>query len=493
MERTGLFPARMLGFGFYWAWLFLACVTPSLFGGGQYVLGLPLETAELIARLVFILMIILMARKISPARLERILLGATLVSSVVASILFVLGNSNLALPMILFMGVADASMFMLWLCFFGNDRVGQTAIFLSASYAVGAIITLVVRTMPVHLLDGCILALPVISCAAFWLSSRGVEHAAEEPRPDEISKTPSPSLSFPFVKRICIAIGLYALSFALVTSTLFANGISTFFMGPAVEAPCCLLLGIVLAFQFWKAKDAQSVYRGYRIVPVLAALGAITFLVAFNNDIMTVLACALIMLGYLTFEILALNDICNAVKLNSLSPIKTFGIMRMAITVGMLIGWFLGIASPYANDIISPFPYITFFIVPAVIVASTLIFTEKEVFSVRVATYERVENERIGAEFGTTDSKKAILQEAAAIEEEAVVTFGAKWHLSKREMEILPLLLRGKTAVYISEQLYVAPGTVKTHVYNIYRKLDIHSKMELLDSYNQFRNSIDNN
>lgn len=492
MGRHGLFPARMLGFGFYWAWLFLACVTPSLFIGGQYVLGLPLETAELLVRLVFVLVIIAMASKIAAVKLERMLLGATLVSSVATSLLFALGSSQFAIAMVFFMGIADACMFMLWLCFFGNDRIGQTAIFLSASYAVGAIITLIVRTMPVHILNGCVLALPVISCATFWLSSRGVERAIEEPPSNELSGVPSPSPAHPFVRRICIAIGLYALSFALVTSTLFANGISTFFMGPVIEAPCCLLLGIILAFLFWKTKDAQSVYRGYKIVPILVALGAITFLVAVNNDIMTILACALIMLGYLTFEILGLNDLCNAVKLNSLSPIKTLGIMRIAITTGMLIGWFLGIASPYVSDIISPFPYVTFFIVPSTIVASTLIFTEKEVFSVRVATCEREENERADADSGTTDSKQAILQEAAAIEGEAVVAFGAKWRLSNREMEILPLLPQGKTAVYISEQLYVAPGTVKTHVHNIYRKLDIHSKMELLDSYNQFRNSIDN-
>lgn len=491
MEWNGLFPARMLGFGFYWAWLFLACVTPSLFTGGQYVLGLPLETAELLARLVFILAIILMASKVSAVRLEQLLLGVTLVSSVTASLLFVFGISQFAIAMIIFMGVADASMFMLWLCFFGNDRIGQTAIFLSASYAVGAIITLAARAMPVHLLNGCILALPVVSCATFWLSSRGVGNAIEEPSLDELSEVSSYQ-ALPFVIRICIAIGLYALSFALVTSTLFANSINAYFMGPVIEAPCCLLLGIVLAFLFWKAKDVQSVYRGYKIVPILAALGAMFFLVAFNNVTMTILACVLIMLGYLVFEILALNDLCNAVKLNSLSPIKTFGIMRTAITVGMLIGWFLGIASPYVSDIISPFLYITFFTVPSTIVASTLIFTEKEVFSVRVATCERVENERVDAEFGTADSKKAILEEAAAIEEETVIAFGAEWRLSKREMEILPLLLQGKTAVYISEQLYVAPGTVKTHIYNIYRKLDIHSKMELLDSYNQFRNLIDN-
>lgn len=491
MERTGLFPARMLGFGFYWAWLFLACVTPSLFSGGQYVLGLPLETAELLTRLVFILVIIVIARKIPPARLERLLLGATLVSSVAGSLLFILGNSQLALPMILFMGIADASMFMLWLCFFGNDRMGQTAIFLSASYAVGAIITLVVRTMPVHLLYGCILALPIISCMTFWLSSREFAKATEEPGSDEML-TASSYQAFPFVKRICAAIGLYALSFALVTSTLFANSIDTFFMGPAIEAPCCLVLGIVLAFLFWKTRDVQSVYRGYRMVPVLAALGAIAFLVSFDNSIMTILACALIMLGYLVFEILALNDICNAVKLNSLSPIKTFGVMRIAITVGMLLGWFLGMASPCLSDVISPLSYITFFIVPTVVVASTLVFTEKEIFSVRVATYERIESEQAGTEINAANSKKAILQEAAAIEEEAIVAFGAEWHLSRREMEILPLLLKGKTAVYISEQLYVAPGTVKTHIYNIYRKLDIHSKMELLDSYNQFRNSIEN-
>lgn len=54
-------------------------------------------------------------------------------------------------------------------------------------------------------------------------------------------------------------------------------------------------------------------------------------------------------------------------------------------------------------------------------------------------------------------------------------------------MEVLPLLLSGKTATYISEKLFIARGTTKTHIYNIYRKMGIHSKMEMFDMFEEYR------
>ena len=43
------------------------------------------------------------------------------------------------------------------------------------------------------------------------------------------------------------------------------------------------------------------------------------------------------MAAYLAFEILALNDLCNEVKLRGLSAIKIFGRARAMITLGMLV------------------------------------------------------------------------------------------------------------------------------------------------------------
>lgn len=56
-----------------------------------------------------------------------------------------------------------------------------------------------------------------------------------------------------------------------------------------------------------------------------------------------------------------------------------------------------------------------------------------------------------------------------------------EFHLSPREKEILPILLRGRDAKYIMDTFYISQSTAKTHIYNIYRKFGIHSRQELLD------------
>ncbi len=48
--------------------------------------------------------------------------------------------------------------------------------------------------------------------------------------------------------------------------------------------------------------------------------------------------------------------------------------------------------------------------------------------------------------------------------------------LSKREIAILELVARGIGFAEVAERLFISPHTVKTHVKNIYRKLDAHSR-----------------
>jgi DNA-binding NarL/FixJ family response regulator len=48
--------------------------------------------------------------------------------------------------------------------------------------------------------------------------------------------------------------------------------------------------------------------------------------------------------------------------------------------------------------------------------------------------------------------------------------------LSRRELTILQSIARGDTVAEISAQLFISPFTVKTHVQNIYRKLEARSR-----------------
>ena len=75
--------------------------------------------------------------------------------------------------------------------------------------------------------------------------------------------------------------------------------------------------------------------------------------------------------------------------------------------------------------------------------------------------------------------------EAAAAEavraglEERCAAVAARFDLTPREREILVLLAQNYRAPYIAEKLVVSQSTVKTHMRNLYGKLDIHSESDI--------------
>ena len=56
-----------------------------------------------------------------------------------------------------------------------------------------------------------------------------------------------------------------------------------------------------------------------------------------------------------------------------------------------------------------------------------------------------------------------------------------RYFLTEREHEVVALLARGRSKTAIGEKLFLSENTVKTYVKNVYAKLDVHTKQELLD------------
>lgn len=56
-----------------------------------------------------------------------------------------------------------------------------------------------------------------------------------------------------------------------------------------------------------------------------------------------------------------------------------------------------------------------------------------------------------------------------------------RYHLSDRERDVFSLLIKGRNRTYISQTLFISDNTTRTHMRNIYRKLNVHSHQELID------------
>lgn len=96
---------------------------------------------------------------------------------------------------------------------------------------------------------------------------------------------------------------------------------------------------------------------------------------------------------------------------------------------------------------------------------------------------QRQETRREAGEAAAAEAVRAGLEERCA-------AVAARFDLTPREREILVLLAQNYRAPYIAEKLVVSQSTVKTHMRNLYGKLDVHSQAELLLGLDEEAQSI---
>lgn len=61
-----------------------------------------------------------------------------------------------------------------------------------------------------------------------------------------------------------------------------------------------------------------------------------------------------------------------------------------------------------------------------------------------------------------------------------------RFKLSPRELDVLRLLVKGRSVPYMREALMISKSTVETHIKHLYSKCDVHSKQELIDLVESF-------
>jgi len=60
--------------------------------------------------------------------------------------------------------------------------------------------------------------------------------------------------------------------------------------------------------------------------------------------------------------------------------------------------------------------------------------------------------------------------------------------ISKREREITFLIIRGMTSREIEDKLFISYGTIKNHIYSIYKKLNVKNRAEIVNLFKEIKN-----
>lgn len=272
---------------------------------------------------------------------------------------------------------------------------------------------------------------------------------------------------------------LFAKLFAGLSLMGVLQGFYDMFFGGTLEAAtlfynCALfavaLVAIVLVVFISVMSLPNMTTNIYKVAISLVTLGCLlTGLLGANS----IYASSFFFAGYITF-ILLITGLCIELSNNlGTPPLVAAGIAFFALYVGEFAGTALAealfaVAPQLPGDILLMLAF-------AVLIADILyLFTEKD-----LAALGLVEDPRLaGAAPATQEAPVAERKEQRPSVAERI---GQEYGLSAREMDVLPLVLSGRTVARITEMLYISAGTVSTHIRHIYRKVGVNSKQELID------------
>jgi pSer/pThr/pTyr-binding forkhead associated (FHA) protein len=91
------------------------------------------------------------------------------------------------------------------------------------------------------------------------------------------------------------------------------------------------------------------------------------------------------------------------------------------------------------------------------------------------------------SEIQEEESSGTIIEKGDKIEK----SFAEFYQISKREYDVLYLLIMGKSIKEIADKLYISKGTAKNHSLNIYKKTNCHSRIELANLFREFQDGGD--
>lgn len=210
------------------------------------------------------------------------------------------------------------------------------------------------------------------------------------------------------------------------------------------------------------------------VMPVLAAM--LVFLPFLSEQYNLVFS--LLLLGSYWFVALLITYlVAEVAHVRKVSPYVlmgvAMGVARVCLVVALLAGYAAGVAGGGPGDEAEhTMRYLVIIVVVLYALCMALVF------------FSRDRKRRRAEEATVPLDPEELAVSAVPSETELDARCAAVAHeggLTDREAEILVYLARGRTKAYIADALFVTENTVRSHVRNIYSKLGVHTRQELLD------------
>lgn len=147
------------------------------------------------------------------------------------------------------------------------------------------------------------------------------------------------------------------------------------------------------------------------------------------------------------------------------NPARIFGIGLSMNVLGILIGGLIGNSINVAENY-----YMTTSVLALVVVFTALIILP--ILNAELIRHLK-KNEFVMKYAGLADGEHS----------KAFIDFQVERHFTEKETEVIKLLLRGYTYKEIAKNLYISENTIKYHIKNIYQKLGINNKMDLIKMF----------
>lgn len=411
-----------------------------------------------------ILAVALLERRLGslPERLPFLALGAGLAS---AGSIAMLATLRAGLPLAAFdlccvvAGLGMGLLMVRAMLLFGNLAPWRILLYEAAACCVGAVSNALLGDLPAGPVTPIFCLLPLASAALFALPN--VPSAAGAPFPNRQPDVRLPGSFWQFAFTVLLIAFIAESVVYFNTFDTAARHASTRYTDLITIAICVALIAYAVAFPTSYNYGALYYPAVFVIMVLLGSLfvaseGAVWSLVASLS-------------AYQFFGLLVWCLLGCIAHLSRVSPIRVFAVGYACQTVGSIAGY---LAGHRLNALLPAWD---------VDLLACYVILAMIVLAVCLAVYPPRAMRDLLSAIPADDVDELPRAAADALAwDRAFDRVARAGDLTAREREVAELLARGRGGSYISEQLGVAPATVYSHTRNIYRKLDVHTREELM-------------